>query len=240
MALADTAAPVDSDEEQNLWRHWLATKEPATRTQLFFFHSPWARTLAGYLFSRYPHPLAEWADYLNLASMGLLQAIDGFDPLRQVRFRAYAEHFIKGAVLKGLSCYVKDNRPVSKDRLASISGANRFADTDADLELVVNAAVDLAFGYFLELGVLDQEPADNDPLSLYTQEAHDDGLSQLVEKLPANERQVIVGHYYQHLSFVALSELLGVSKSRVSQIHAQALKRIRRGYEEQEGMEVRW
>ncbi|WP_445262174.1 sigma-70 family RNA polymerase sigma factor [Pseudomonas sp. EA_35y_Pfl2_R111] len=73
-----------------------------------------------------------------------------------------------------------------------------------------------------------------------TQQSHDHSLSQLVEKLPANERQVIVGHYYQHLSFVALSELLGVSKSRISQIHAQALKRIRKGYEEQEGMEVRW
>ena len=240
MALAETAGTAENDEEQSLWRHWLATKEPATRSQLFFFHSPWARTLAGYLLTRYPHPLAEWADYLNLASIGLLQAIDGFDPLRQVRFRAYAEHFIKGAVLKGLSCYVKDSRPVSKDRLSSISSTNRFTDTDADLEQVVNAAVDLAFGYFLELGVLDQEPIDNDPLSLYTEEARDDSLSQLVKKLPDNERQVIVGHYYQHLSFVALSELLGVSKSRVSQIHAQALKRIRRGYEEQEGMEVSW
>lgn len=240
MALVETAEPTQNDEEQKLWRRWLATKEAAARSQLFFFHSPWLRTLAGYLFNRYPHPLAEWTDYFNLASIGLLQAIDGFDPLRQVRFRSYAEPFIKGAVLKGLSCYVKDSRPVSKDRLASISGAHRFADTDADLEQVVNAAVDLAFGYFLELGVLDQKPLDNDPLNFFTQEARDDSLSQLVEKLPDNERQVIVGHYYQHLSFVALSELLGLSKSRVSQIHAQALKRIRRGYEEQEGMELRW
>lgn len=240
MALVETAESTQNDEEQKLWMHWLATKEPTTRSQLFFFHSLWARTLAGYLFSRYPHPLAEWADYLNLASIGLLRAIDGFDPLRQVRFRSYAEPFIKGAVLKGLSCYVKDQRPVNKDRLSGISGANRFAETDADLELVVNAAVDLAFGYFLELGVLDIEPVDNDPLSLYSQATHNDNLSQLVAQLPTNEHQVIVGHYYQQLSFVALSELLGVSKSRISQIHAQALKRIRRAYEEQEGMELHW
>jgi RNA polymerase sigma factor FliA len=240
MSLAEVAVAAHNDEEQQLWQNWLAGKSPAIRTQLFFFHSPWVRTLAGYLFNRYPHPLAEWADYLNLASIGLLQAIDGFDPLRQVKFRSYAEAYIKGAVLKGLACYIKDQRPVAQDRLASISSTDRFADTDADLELVVNVAVDLAFGYFLELGVLDPQPVDNDPLSFYSREAHDDSLSLLVEQLPATERQVIVGHYYQQLSFVALSELLGVSKSRISQLHAQALKRIRKGYEQQEGMDECW
>jgi RNA polymerase sigma factor for flagellar operon FliA len=84
----------------------------------------------------------------------LLQAIDGFDPLRQVRFRTYAEPFLKGAVLKGLACYIKDSRPVSRDRLAGISSEERFSDSDADFELVVSSAVDLAFGYFLALGSL--------------------------------------------------------------------------------------
>lgn len=238
-ALEATLTPAN-DEEQALWQQWLALKSADSRARLFFHHSTWARTLAGYFYNRYPHPLAEWNDYLNLTSLGLLQAIDGFDPLRQVRFRTYAEPFIKGAVLRGLSCYIKDQRPVSRDRLAGISSEDRFSDSDADFELVVNSAVDLAFGYFLELGVIEDTPADNNPLGAYLQEDRDQSLGTLVDLLPERERQVIVGHYYQQLSFVQLAEVLGVSKSRVSQLHGQALKRIREGFEDVEEMGWGW
>ncbi|MFD2642004.1 sigma-70 family RNA polymerase sigma factor [Pseudomonas japonica] len=226
-----------NDEEQALWREWQALRSADARARLFFHHAPWARTVAGYFYNRYPHPLAEWNDYLSLTSQGLLQAIDGFDPLRQVRFRTYAEPFLKGAVIKGLAAYIKDQRPVSRDRLAALSSEDRFSDTDSDLELVVNSAVDLAFGYFLELGVIDETPPDNNPLNAYVQQDNDLSLSLLVERLPERERQIIVGHYYQQLSFVQLAELLGVGKSRVSQLHGQALKRIRQGVE---GMGAGW
>lgn len=231
MSLPETfVAPVPT-EEQVLWQQWLSHKSAATRTQLFFFYSQWARMLAGHILSRYPHPLAEWPDYVNLASLGLLQAIDRFEPVLQTRFQSYAEPFVKGAILKGLSCYVKDRQPVSRDRLESLSGDGRFGDGDSDFEKVVNTAVDLAFGYFLELGVVNAEPVDNSPLSVYEQEHRDQGLELMVGRLPERERQVIVGHYYQYLSFVELSQLLGVSKSRISQLHSQALKRVRGFYE---------
>ncbi|MFJ2524053.1 hypothetical protein ACIOWB_12985 [Pseudomonas capeferrum] len=55
-----------SDEERLLWQQWLCLREADTRTRLFFFHSPWSRTVAGYYYNRYPHPLAQWHDYLGL------------------------------------------------------------------------------------------------------------------------------------------------------------------------------
>ena len=121
---------------------------------------------------------------------------------------------------------------MSRDRLDSISGEGRIGGIDSDFERVVNTAVDLAFGYFLELGIVNAEPVDNSPLSIYEQEHRDQGLDLMVERLPERERQVIVGHYYQYLSFIELSQLMGVSKSRISQIHGQALKRVRGFYEE--------
>lgn len=229
-----------SDEERLLWQQWLCLREADTRTRLFFFHSPWSRTVAGYYYNRYPHPLAQWHDYLSLTSQGLLQAIDGFDPLRQVRFRTYAEPFLKGAVLKGLSAYIKDQRPIARERLEGIGSEQRFGATDSDFELVVNNAVDLAFGYFLELGVIDEEPPDNNPLSAYVQQDKDESLGLLVERLPERERQIIVGHYYQQMSFVELAGLLGVGKARGSQLHGQALRRSREMYEETAAMECEW
>jgi len=219
-------------DEQRLWHLWRSHKSAETRIRLFFVYSEWARMLATQVRNRYPHPLAEWPDYVNLSSMGLLQAIDRFDATLPTRFQSYAEPFVKGAMLKGLSCYVRDRQRVTRDRLGSLSGEGRFDNSDSDFESVVNAAVDLAFGYFLELGIVDAEPSDNNPLSIYEQEHRDQGLGLMLQRLPERERQVLVGHYYQHLSFVELSQLLCVSKSRVSQLHGQALKRVRRFYEE--------
>ena len=173
-------AYADEDEEQRLWSQWTKQKTAELRTQLFFFYSGWLRMLAGYFFKRYPHPLAEWGDYLNLCSLGLLQAIERFDLTRGVRFKTYAEHFIKGAVLKGLASYIKDQRAISKERVESIGGVNRFDTKDSDLELVVNAAVGLAFGYFLELGIVEEQPADNDPLAQYVNHDISNELAHLV------------------------------------------------------------
>ncbi|MDH1108456.1 sigma-70 family RNA polymerase sigma factor [Pseudomonas otitidis] len=216
----------EPETEQSLWRRWLASKGAELRTQLFFFYSQWVRLLTAHLFTRYPHPLAEWHDYLNLASLGLLQAIDRFDPRLGSNFKAYAEPYIKGSVLKGLACYVKDRRTPATERLASITGAGE-AEGLSDLEHVANVAIDLAFGYFLELGVLDQEPVDNNPLSLYEAEREGQDMALLISQLSPGERQVIEGHYFQQLSFTEISELMGVSRSRVSQLHAGALKKIR-------------
>lgn len=98
---------------------------------------------------------------------------------------------------------------------------------ESDLEQVANVAIGLAFGLFPEAGIVDREPQDNNPLSAYETERENDTLDQCVKLLPANQQQVIRGHYYQHLSFTEISELIGVSRSRVSQLHAQALKEIR-------------
>lgn len=219
-------------DEQLLWQLWANQKDAVTRSRLFFFYSPWVRMLARQLFARYPHPLADWLDYISLGSLGLLQAIDRFDASLQTRFQSYAEPFVKGAILKGLSCYVRDRQRVSRDRLDGLSGGGRFDANDSDLEQVVSVAVGLAFGYFLELGIVNAEPIDNSALSIYEQEHRDRGLSLMIERLPEREQQVLVGHYYQQLSFVELSQLMGVSKSRISQLHGQALKRLRDLHEE--------
>lgn len=214
---------VETDPEKTLWLTWQAEHDPQARLALFEFYAGWSRILAGHYCVRYPHPLAEYTDYLSLSSLGLLQAIDGFEPTRGVRFKTYAEPFIKGAVLKGLSCYIKDRQHTTRERISSVVQEEPGED---DFSAIVNLTVGLALGYFLELGILDVEH-DNNPASLYERQSGAETLAYLVEQLTANERQVIIGHYYQQLSFVQISELMGVSKSRVSQLHGLGLKKLR-------------
>ena len=217
--------------EQQLWSRWQTTPDGAIRAQLFDHYAGWSRMLAAHFRNRYPHPLAEFADYLSLASMGLLQAIDGYEPGRGTRFKAYAEPFIKGAILKGLACYVKERQYSAQERMNSL----REEAEDDDFATIINLAVGLAFGHFLELGILEADAQTDDPSRLYERDNGTKVLAYLVEQLSANERQVITGHYYQQLSFVEISELLGVSKARVSQLHGQGLKKLRQLYEKMDG-----
>lgn len=214
--------------EQKLWQRWQSLGDAPTRNKLFDFYASWSRVLAGHYFSRYPHPLAEYADYVSLASVGLLQAIDGFDPTHGAHFKAYAEPFIKGSILKGLSCYIKDRQPTNQERVLSVAAESEGED---DLSTIINLTVGLAFGYFLELGIFDADLYDNDPSSLYERQSGIEAITALVAQLTEGERQVITGHYYQQLSFVQISNMMGVSKARVSQLHGQGLKRLRTLYE---------
>lgn len=238
--VAESIQELEPSQETQLWEQWRGSRDVKARAALFFSYSAWTRTMARYMFSRYPHPLAEWADYINLASMGVLQAIDRYDPCHGARFKTFAEPFIKGGILKGLSCYVKDHRSISPDRLSDVMDHVNLEDNDQMFNAVVNAAVDIAFGYFLESGIVDQQPVDNNPLSLFISEGNSSTLMIAVESLPIREQQIIVGHYFQGLSFTELGNLLGVTKSRISQLHSQALKRIRKQYEETDSFESLW
>lgn len=225
------AEVVPQSPEAALWREWLTERLPGQRCALFFHYSDWVRTLASVNLHRYPHALADWHDYVQLASLGALNAIDRFDPAIQPSFKAFAEPYIRGSILKGLSCFTQDRKRKPDIRAMDVA-PERLEESDLySLEDIVDVAVGLAFGHFLELGIPDQAPADNDPLSIYESDRQLGSLCTYVERLPERERQVVVAHYFQHLPFTEIAGLLQVSKPRITQLHQKALSRIREWFE---------
>lgn len=221
-----------TEEETRLWSEWLQQHTPEARLRLYEHYAPWMRTLAGHL-AKSRQPLADWGDYLHFGAEGLLKAIDRFQPREGVRFQAYAEHYIRGAVFKGLECYRQDSRPKDTDRIAHFLPLPK--NGDAALETLMSAAVDLAFGYFLESGVIDEQlPQQQDPYALHQHRQHVDYLALYVDKLPERERTVIRLHYYDHLGFAEIAKVMGVSKPRVTQLHGQGVARMREWFGEVE------
>jgi RNA polymerase sigma factor for flagellar operon FliA len=219
--------PDDQDsllEEQALWQAWATEKSAKIRMQLFAFYTHWIRMLTSIFYRRYPHPLAEWGDYMSLASIGLLQAIDRFDPSRKSRFKSYAEVYVKGNILKGLACYIKDDQAI-QERTQSIIDGYIIESEDLGLNEIANIASDLAMGYFIELDSGDSSICN--PADVYESTQMIDATTALIALLPDNQRQVIAGHYLHGLSFVEISGLMEISKSRVSQLHNRALKEMR-------------
>jgi RNA polymerase sigma factor for flagellar operon FliA len=88
---------VDSDE-QTLWLRWRQERTSATRDALIVHYSPWARQVARDVFMRVYFMRDAWHDCVQNALMGLMEAIERFDPDRGVEFRPFARFRVRGAV----------------------------------------------------------------------------------------------------------------------------------------------
>lgn len=219
-----------------LWAQWRTSPSTELRTALFLHYSPWLRSVASTLLTRYRYVLAEWADYVHCASIGLLQAIDNFDSTLNIPFEAYAYPRVKGATLNGLAVFLSESGKNTDPEEAATHFASRLDDDyedDDPLVSVLDAVVDLALGRFLELGVAIEEELLNSPESYLEQEVGVHILYDLLEQLPERERFVLTSHYLHQMSFQLIADTLQISAPRVSQLHHQALRRLRQLFEEE-------
>jgi RNA polymerase sigma factor for flagellar operon FliA len=168
--------------------------------------------------------------------LGLLEAIDGFDPTRLTPFSAYASQRIRGAVLDGLTKMSELNEQIAarrrarRERLASLShqGSNAELSTRETLKRLVELATGLALGFMLEgarIYAHEEEPGD-----VYEQVAWRELIARLkaeVAALPEPQRTVLAHHYGGALTFERIANLMGLTRPRVSQIHRTALATLK-------------
>ncbi len=222
--------PIESEPSSSLWEQWWLLRDDPSRNTLFIHYGVWLRKIVGNIMLRHRYPLAEWGDYIHLGSIGLFFAIENYDPKKNTSFESYAYLCIKGNILKGLSHYTSES-----GKIGSSYSASRIDDSDDEsdaLSNVVNAVVGLALGYFLESGIRDENIHESDPLYIYQNREESELLRGLVGQLPQKEQFIIVSHYLHYMSFKEIGELLSLSSVRVSQLHHQALKRLRKIYEQ--------
>lgn len=222
--------------EAAIWRHHLQSPTPASRVALFEHYRPMARQIAyrewhntgGHGFDR--------TDFEQLAVEGLLQAIDRFDALRATPFEAYARLRIRGCIRNEVARASEANASYShrkrleRDRLRSLRAA--AAASAEPLALLAELAVKIALGSMLEeWSQVEADQVATDHPSAYETLAWSQMCSELerrVTQLPKQEAFVLEQHYRHGVPFQQIAILLGLSKSRVSQIHAQGLERLRR------------
>lgn len=167
-----------------LWRRWIDQRDSAAREQLIRYYLPYARMLAAMSYGRRTHNDIEFDDYLQLASIGLMEAVDRFDPAHGVLFRTFSSKRIQGSVLNGLVRLTEKNQQIAirtrlrKERLESVKEAaadehpgdeaQDAADTgaqgrsaDALFRYLADVGVGLALGVLLEgTGMVDADAFD--------------------------------------------------------------------------------
>ncbi|WP_332819462.1 sigma-70 family RNA polymerase sigma factor [Sphingopyxis sp.] len=220
-----------------LWRNHMEAGSATTRLALFRHYQPYARRLAIDHVRRMPNLGLERGDFEQLSMEALLYSIDRFDPALGTRFESFTRLRIKGHIRNALtkaseaSAQYGYRRRVERDRLRSL----REQDAGEALKSVdglASIAAKIAIGLILE----DQAAVEPDDLPSTDPSAYDTlawrqlcgELGRRLDHLPDKEAFVIDQHYRNDLQFQQIAILMGLSKGRISQLHATGLERLRK------------
>jgi RNA polymerase sigma factor for flagellar operon FliA len=234
------------DSVRALWERFTELRESALRERLIERYLPLARSAAARFYRLRSDDSVPFEDYLQYARIGLVEAIDDYDPGREASFETYSSYRIRGAVLNGLgresevaaqrsfwrtrSQERAESSPVSGAPVLLSEEAETFVDEVSVDELAPPAAANpLALGFLLEHDGEDvaDEAVQANPHAAVEQVELLTLIGIALEKLPARERELIRRHYFEQCEFRVIATELAVSAGRVSQLHAQALLRIR-------------
>jgi RNA polymerase sigma factor for flagellar operon FliA len=172
-------------------------------------------------------------DLASEAMVGLVKAAKGYDPASGVPFRAYAIHRIRGAVIDA----ARRAYPVSRQTWEAARTV--IADPDVESGSARSTSSDLAAAPALAVALQAQSPLTRDPdyaeSTAWVEERHpgdDRHLTELqlkaaIGRLPLRHREVILRRHFQRQTPADIAITLGVSESRVYQLHGEACRRIR-------------
>ena len=234
----DRIAP---DDERALWLRFKREGDMAARDALIRHYLAFTRILAARAYARRYGDTISFGEFMQLASVGLIEAVDHFSPDDgRASFRTYAAHWIRGAILGGLRslsevhAQIDARKRAQRDRLRSLAepaaDAADPAGASDPFDRFAEVAVGVALGFMLDDVRIYQQGegvvADHCGPDLEMRRIR--GLLERAARgLPDKERFLIEKHYFEGLAFEEIATLLSLSKGRVSQLHKQALLALR-------------
>jgi RNA polymerase sigma factor FliA len=236
-AAAATFVVVEPADEPGLWRRWCSERDRAAHGLLVERYMPYAKALAAKLYARRTHDEIEFDDYQQFAMVGLTEAVGRYEPGRSAKFTTFALPRIQGAVLSGIERLTERQQQIAfRRRVAAQRTESLIPDalcvdpTDRLLGQLEQIGVGVALGFILEGTAMVIGPDHALPENVYARvelrQLHEQ-VWQMVERLTAREQEVVRLHYRDGRRFEEIAGVLGVTKGRVSQLHRQAVERLR-------------
>lgn len=224
------------------------------RDKLIMQYAPLVKNIVGRLASKLPIDAADKEDLVNVGIMGLMSALEKYDKTRNVQFETYASFRIRGAVLDELrakdwvprATRSKDNRiedamnTLSKNLGRAPSEAEIAAHLDIPLEeyfkmldearcVSLISTEDLPPDYLEKYSREDvmEQVNDGNSLRMLVDMEFKDKLKKAIDQLPPKEKLVLSLYYYEELTMKEAGRVMDLTESRVCQLHAQAVLRLR-------------
>ncbi len=239
----------------DLWSEFIATRSPELRDALITAYAPLARFVVGRL-GIPPTSLMDTEDLISYGMIGLINAVDRFDPERGVRFEAFATPRIRGAVIDQLrqlnwlpraavarvrqvECTLAEleqrlGRPATEEEAAGAMGvsAERYRQMLQEMSATI-LSLDAPLGSLMQedeltsLSDLLEDAEDLGPAEQVERGELQAVLAQSIERLPEREQLLLSLYYKEELTMKEISKVMNVSESRVCQLRMQAIMRLR-------------
>ena len=254
---------VQRDEILEVWQQYKTTKVSALRERLILHYAPLVAMVASRVGMKLPSSV-EHADLVSYGMFGLIDAIEKFEIGRDVKFETYANSRIRGAILDELRAADWIPRSVrSKARAvdraqAELEGTLHRAPSNAEIAAhmeiplsdlraiqsqvsTVNlVALDEVLGggeRMDQVSALDtvQRAKTYDPAGTFEAKETKFLLSRAMDQLGEREKIMLVLYYYENMTLAEIGRVLGVTESRISQMHTAAMIRLRTKLTQSEG-----
>ena len=243
------------EDTSALWQQYRKSNDRAARDRLILTYAPLVKFVAGRLGSGLPAHVDE-GDLVSYGLLGLIGAIERYDPDREIKFETYAIARIKGAIIDELRALdwvprsvrarardieraiaelekklhraptdeeIADKLGLTEDELgASLTEISRSSIAALDELWTVSAGGD-------QIALIDtiEDTQGPEPQSALAQTEMREALGESIARLPEREKLVVTLYYYEELTLREIGEVLGVTESRVSQLHTKAILRLK-------------
>jgi RNA polymerase sigma factor for flagellar operon FliA len=241
--------------EDDLWRKYRKTKDPAIRDHLIKKYAPLVKYVAGKVAVGMPHNV-EFDDLVGYGVFGLFDAIEKFDPDKHVKFKTYAVTRIRGSIfdeLRSIDWVPRSVRQKTREIEETITGVEAQLGRSATDQEIADA-LHVSIGEFQDLmlkisgtsimsindvwhggeeadkvSIVEsiESPNSLNPEVIVEKDEIKKVIVQAIGDLPEKEKKVLVLYYYEDLTLKEIGEVLEVTESRVSQLHTKAILRLR-------------
>jgi RNA polymerase sigma factor for flagellar operon FliA len=247
---------LDEHDAKELWRRYKELGDGKARDELILAYSPLVKYVAGRMGTGLPAHIEE-SDLISYGLLGLIGALERFDPSRNIRFETYAISRIKGSMideLRALDWVPRSVRSWARQverAVTKLENELRRAPSDEEVSVElgvttgefqgiltqISTASIIALDEFWTLSgsggdkvtLMDtlEDTAAPDPSRAFDIQAVKELLADAIRRLPEREKIVIGLYYYEGLTLKEIGEVLGVTESRISQLHTKAILRLK-------------
>lgn len=246
----------EGKQVEALWRRFKEDADRQARDELILAYSPLVKYVAGRMGTGLPAHIEE-ADLISYGLLGLIGALERFDPSRNIKFETYAISRIKGSIideLRALDWVPRSVRSWARQVERTVTKLeNELRRAPADEEIAAELDVTLAEFHDIlnqissasivaldefwtlagtggdKVTLMDTIEDSNspDPSRAFDIQAVKEILADAIRRLPEREKIVIGLYYYEGLTLKEIGEVLGVTESRISQLHTKAILRLK-------------
>jgi RNA polymerase sigma factor for flagellar operon FliA len=239
-----------------LWQQFKASGDPRLRERLILHYSPLVKYVAGRVGVGLP-PNIEQADLVSYGIFGLIDAIEKFDVTRAIKFETYAISRIKGAIIDELRAIDWIPRSVRykarevEKAYAALEARLHRTPTETEVAAELHIGLDELHTIFSQVSFVNVVALDEllnvggergdklslvdtledvkaeDPVAAFETEETKYLLARAINTLPEREKIVVTLYYYEGLTLAEIGQVLGVTESRICQMHTKAVLQLR-------------